>query len=155
MVERKRIDFNESDIMLAMDILESVEDMTDFFMFLKKERGISFTYILMNSGISNFKEFLIKEKRDTDVIIRLNQNSDINLVICQETDEAGANIFAKRIIGKLLDEHNSLGSCASILTVESTDIKNRTIIFSLVEDYLNLMKQPKEWRGGQMTFKTI
>jgi len=155
MVERKKVDFTEDDVVLAMDILNSVEDITDFFMFLKRERGVNFTYILMNSGIDNFKGFLHREKRDTDVIIELEKNRDVNLVICQETDSEGANIFAKRIIEKLMEENGSIGSFASILTINSTDVENRSIIFALVEDYLTLLKQPKEWRGGQMTFKII
>ena len=155
MVERKKVDFTEDNVLLAMDILASVEDITDFFMFLKRERGINFTYILMNSGIADFKDFLIREKRDTDVVIELQNNSDVNLVICQETDGDGANIFAKRIIEKLMEEKDSVGSFASILTVDTAHAENRTIIFSLVEDYLTVLKQPKEWRGGQMTFKTI
>ena len=155
MIERKKVDFTESDVLLAMDILNSVEDITDFFMFLKRERGVHFTYILMNSGIPNFKKFLDMEKRDTDVVIELVNNPEVNLVICQETNEAGANIFAKRIVASLMEQKESVGSFASILTVDSETATNRSIIFYLVEDYLTLVKQPKEWRGGQMTFKTI
>lgn len=147
-IERGSIDFNEADIKLVSLVLDKTRNVYNFFKYLKKSRGLSFTIVLIKSD--NLKEKILKEKRETDIFIDL-ERKDMNLVIIPDTKTKGHDGFTRRLMSGFKE---GSGDFFSIVQIEN-NIDLEDAIFPLLVDYLNLLKQPLEWRTGQISFQKI
>lgn len=147
-IDRGSIDFNEADIKLVSMVVNKTRDIYNFFKYLKKSRGLSFTIVIIKSD--NLKEKILKEKRETDIFIDL-EREDMNLVIIPDTKTNGHDGFTRRIMSGF---NEGSGDFFSIVQV-GNDIDLEEAIFPLLVDYLNILKQPLEWRTGQISFHKV
>lgn len=157
MNERKRIEYKEHDIHLAMDILEEIKDIVEFFVFIRKERGSIISFILIDGVTENSNMLIDHRKRETDVLIALPRHKNINLIITQETNAAGNQVFAEKILKELSKASDgNAGAFATILNFKDGDIPPvKNIVYSLVEDFVNISRQPTNWREQMVSHKDI
>jgi len=147
-IKRDGIDFNEADIELVSIVSNKARDIYNFFKFLKKTRDLNFAIVLIKSD--NFKENILKEKRETDIFIDL-EREDMNLIIIPDTKVKECEGFIARIMSRIKE---GSGDFSSIVQVRN-DIDLEEAIFTLLVDYLNILKQPLEWRTGQVSYSKV
>ena len=75
----------------------------------------------------------------------------MNLLISPETNYEGSDKFIRRLIKDVPEDS---GDFASVVEVKSS-ASLETAVFTLLLDYMNLLKQPKEWRTAQITYKEV
>lgn len=147
-IKRDGIDFNEADIELVYLVSNKARDVYNFFKFLKKTRDLNFAIILIKSD--NLKETILKKKRETDIFIDL-EREDMHLIIIPDTKEKECDGFTGRLMSGIKE---GSGDFSSIVQVRN-DIALEESIFTLLVDYLNMLKQPLEWRTGQVTYNKV
>ncbi|MBD3789922.1 MAG: hypothetical protein IE885_06105 [Campylobacterales bacterium] len=73
----------------------------------------------------NLKNIILKEKRNTDILVDLNIRN-LNFILTQETNHYGSNKFIQRLMSNINEES---GDCASVIEVIN-HVKNKELIFS-------------------------
>jgi len=159
MKERKseKADYTEENIELGMEIYNKIKDKVDFMLHIQKMRPFKFSLILIETNKENFDEYLNKMKRETDIKVNINEDKGLYMIICQETDVYGGHQFLERLF-KNLKNNEDICSCASILAIDKTPASHMTtqdIIFRLLDNFIGLTAQPKEWKKCQISFKTL
>lgn len=147
-IKRDRIDFNEADIKVVSMVMDKTRDIYNFFKYLKEARGLNFAIVLIKSD--HLKENILNEKRETDIFVDLGRE-DMNLIIFPDTKRKECDGFTRRIMSEI--EENS-GDFASIIQIKK-NVDQEEAIFTLLVDYLNILKQPLEWRTGQISYNKI
>ena len=145
---RVEVDFTEADIKLATTVLNKIRDIYSFFNYLKEKRDLPFAIVLIKSD--HLKDLILKEKRKTDVYADLDITG-INLIFIPVTKENECDGFVRRMMSGIEEDS---GDFASIIKVKKNANLEETV-FSLIIDYLMILKQPKKWRTGQVSYKEI
>jgi len=154
--KRKEIDYTEQDLLLGVDIMRELKDVTDLLLHLKEHKNLKFSYILLHSTKDNFMDFIKEQKRDTDLAFHLSERESLYCLVCQETDVEGGYRFAERIMKSFnLDIDNSLDFYASVLFVDTNKYDAKNILFKLIDAFSESRRQDPKWRKGQITYKTI
>ena len=147
-IKRDGIDFNEADIELVSIVSNKARDIYNFFKYLKETRDLPFAMVLIKSD--NLKETILERKRDTDVFVDLDIE-DMNLIFLPITKENECDGFIRRMMSDIKD--NS-GEFASVLQIKK-NVGLEEAVFPLLIDYLMILKQPREWRTGQISYKEV
>ncbi len=151
---RGRIGYSEQQLLLGMDLLDKLENITEMMLYLLDRHKIKFTYIMIRSDDGNLEAFLREKKRNTDVLIPLNEKG-LFILVCQETDIEGGYKFAERLIRLLAVEENAECLSCNVMTISTTYYDTRYIIFRLLDSYhRNSLKDPNS-RCGQIEFQTL
>ena len=146
--KRSRMDFTEVDVMQAVTVLNKARDVYGFFKFLKEKKESPFAMALLKSD--TLKETLLKEKRDCDVFVDLGI-SDINLIFLPIIHKEESDGFIRSMMSGIKEKS---GDFASVVEVKKNADLEETI-FALLVDYLMLLKQPEEWRTGQISYHEV
>ena len=153
--KRGHIAYSEKELLLGLNMIDRLEKITDMMLYFLDRQHIKFTYILMCASDENFESFLREEKRDTDILVPIDEKQTLYAIVCQETDIEGGYRFAERIIRLLdIEKHHECLHC-SVLTVSSTHYSTQQIIFHLLESYLALSKKEPAERRAQIEFSTL
>ena len=153
--KRGHIAYTENELLLGLRMMDKLEKITDMMLYFLDKQHVKFTYILMCSEDKNFESFLREQKRDTDLLIPINEKQTLYAIVCQETDIEGGFVFAERIIRLLdIDEHCEC-PYPIVLTVSSTSHSPQQIIFHLLEGYLALRKKDPAERHTQIEFLSL
>jgi len=153
--KRGHIAYNEKELLLGLKMIDRLEKVTDMMLYFLDRQHIKFTYILICAADEDFESFLREEKRDTDILIPIDEKQTLYAIVCQETDIEGGYRFAERIIRLLdIEKHHECLHC-SVLTVSSTHYSTQQIIFHLLESYLALSKKESAERHAQIEFSTL
>ncbi len=153
MARRPKIDYTEENIKLAAQIYNKVKDTLDFLLFIKEDRQTKLTVILIETDYKLLNKTLEKEKRKTDIIYKIDDTNDIYLLICQETDSNGAYKLLQRVFSKFKKDP-TVCTCASLVEVIE-ESNSQKIIFKLLDNFIGLMLQPKQWKKCQIALKKI
>ncbi len=155
MQKRGQIAFTERELQLGLKMIDKLEKITEMMLYFLDRERVKFTYILLCADDENFESFLNKEKRDTDLLIPIDEEKTLYAIVCQETDIEGGYRFAERIIRLLeIDMHRECLHC-NVMTVSSTHYNAQAIIFHLLEAYLKLNKIDAADRRSQIDFQTL
>lgn len=147
--KREKVEFKESDVKLALKILDKIKDAYNFFINLKEIKQSSFTIVLIKS--ETLRETILNEKRENDVFIDL-EIPDLNLIfLLPNSDIDEADGFIRRM---MLEIEEKSGDFASVVEVKKDTNLERTV-FTLLVDYMMILKQPTEWRTGQISYKEV
>lgn len=147
-MKRDSVDFREVDVKLAVKVLNKIRDVYCFFKYLKEKKDLPFAMVLIQSNA--LQETILREKRETDVYVDLDIE-DMNLIFLPVTRENESDGFIRRMMSGV--EERS-GDFASIVEVKkNTDLEEA--VFTLLVDYMMILKQPKEWRTGQISYKEV
>lgn len=148
MIKKERPGFDKEDIRLICMIISKTKDVYNFFSYLNRSKGLNFAIVLIKSD--NLKNKILKEKRKTDIYIDL-EREDMNLIILPEKKRKECNGFTRRIMSEIKE---GSGDFASILQI-TKKIDLEEAIFTLLVDYLHIIKQPLEWRTGHISYNKL
>lgn len=147
--KKGKVEFKESDVKLALMILDKIRDAYNFFMNLKGINHSSFTIVLIKS--ETLRETILNGKRENDVFIDLDI-PDLNLIfLLPSSDVDEADGFIRRMMSGIEEKS---GDFASVVEVKNDTCLENTV-FTLLVDYMMILKQPTEWRTGQISYKEV
>ena len=146
--KRPKVDFREEDVMLAVEVLNKARDVYGFFKYLKEKKDSPFAMVLIKSD--TLKESILKEKRESDVFVDLGI-SYMTLIFLPITNKEESDGFIRRMMSGIKEKS---GDFASIVEVKKNADLEETV-FELFVDYLMLLKQPLEWRTGQISYHEV
>jgi len=147
-MKRDKVDFREVDVKLAVKVLNKIRDVYCFFKYLKEKRESPFAIVLIKSD--TLQETILKQKRETDVFIDLDIE-DMSLIFLPVTKENESDGFIRRMMSGI-EEKSGDFACA-VEVKKNVDLEE--VVFTLLVDYLMILKQPEEWRTGQISYKEI
>ena len=153
--KRGHIEYSEKELLLGLKIMDRLEKVTDMMLYFLDRQHIKFTYILICAADEDFETFLQEEKRDTDILVPIDEKQTLYAIVCQETDIEGGYRFAERLIRSLNVERRRECVDCTVLTVSSTRYSTQQIIFRLLESYLALSKKESAERRAQIEFSTL
>jgi len=151
-IRRPSLRFNESEIKLALSIIENMEKPLDLmYYFLEKDPKKTFVFMLISANDVNVEEVLIKEKRDTDILFGIEEDRNLFALICQETKVDGGYRFAERILRTLKLKEAKDVYCIEI-EVRNTRYSVKDLILRSVEKYIMAEKEKRE---SEIHFHTL
>jgi len=149
---RPSLRFNESDIKLALSVMKKMEKPLEIMYYLMEtEREKPFVIILISAEDIKLKKLLKSEKRDTDLLFRVNKVQNLFALICQETKVDGGYRFAERLLRSLVLNNANTIYCSE-MEVRSTKYDIKDVIFKSIEGYADAKKEEKE---NEIIFRSL
>jgi hypothetical protein len=133
------IAFWEYEIMLAKKMLDELRTPMEFLYYLMEHRDRTvFSIILISSDHPRSMIELQQMKRGTDILFELDKDHGTFAMICQSTDAAGGEEFAKLLL-KSLRQADSETYCI-LSSIDSSENSVQDVVFKMVETYLHAKK---------------
>ena len=153
---KKRIYFNEEEVLTASKILREIKQVSGFVDVLMERDANTFSCILIKNDAVGFKELLIEQKRDSDILKVISEERGLYYIIAQETNEVGATKFLKRIYkaGKEKISHSS-DPYAAVISVKSKTNNKDYIVFRIIQEFIFFSKQDIRFRIDGIISSTI
>ena len=149
---KKNLRFSESDIKLALTVLERLEKPLELLYYLmKREHERPFVIMLLSARKVELERLIELEKRDTDLLFEIDKDHALYALICQETKIDGGYRFAERF-HRTLESENAENIYSVEIEVGSTRYEIKEVVFKLIETY---MKAISEEREGEIIFHSL
>jgi hypothetical protein len=149
---RPSLRFNESEIKLALSIMEKMEKPIELMYYLmERENEKPFVIILISAQDIELDSLLRTEKRDTDLLFKIEEDKNLFALICQETRVDGGYRFAERLLRSVVLNNGHSVYCTE-MEIRSTKYAIKEVIFKSIECYITAKKEKKE---GEITFKSL
>jgi len=149
---RPSLRFNESEIKLALSVMEKMEKPIELMYYLmEREHEKPFVIMLISAVDIDVESLLNEEKRDTDLLFKIDEERNIYALICQETKVDGGYRFAERLLRTLV-LHNAHTIYCTEMEVRSTRYDIKEVIFKAIESYINAHKEQKE---SEIVFRSL
>ncbi|WP_281951572.1 hypothetical protein [Nitrosophilus kaiyonis] len=140
-----RVNFNEklilSDEMFKLyDRLKFLlSNYVEILLYRLEDYNIGFSLVLVESENPDMFSFLKDNKRDTDILMRVYDNKNLHILICQDTDIEGAFAFSGRLV-KLIEKNSIFvnTSKVSIVNCENFEDDTKKVIYKLMDEYHKL-----------------
>lgn len=149
---RPNLRFNETEIKLVLSVMENMEKPLELmYYFLENDSSKSFVMMLISANDANIEEILNKEKRNTDLLFSIDEESNLYALICQETKVDGGYRFAERLLRTFMFEEAQNIYCIEV-EVRSTKYDVKNLILKSIEKYIIAVKENRE---GEIIFHTL
>ena len=149
---KKTAKFTSDEIELAVLLIKELENTLDIIYYLlEKELESAFVILLLSAEDSNVDKIVQSEKRKTDILFEIDREKALYAVICQDTQVDGAFNFASRILDRMKKSKAKDIYCTA-LEVRSTKLNIKTIIFKLIETYL---ESKEDKRSNEIVYRSI
>ncbi len=146
------IRFNGDDIALAATMIEKLSTTIDIMYYLMNRREErSFVIMLVSDKKIDVGDIVAEQKRNTDILFKLDENRHIYAIICQDTKIDGGYHFADRVMKHMKRNKAEEPYCVEV-EVRTTVHEIKFIVFKLLEEYL---KAKEKKLGGEIVFKTL
>ena len=150
--KRGLIRFNGDDIALAATMIEKLSTTIDIMYYLMNRREErSFVMMLVSDEKIDVGDIVAEQKRNTDILFKLDEDRHIYAIICQDTKIDGGYHFADRVMRHMKINEAEEPYCVEV-EVRTTVHEIKFIVFKLLEEYL---KAKEEKLGGEIVFKTL
>ena len=142
-----RVNFNEK-LILDEEIFKLYDRLkflllnyVEILLYRLNDYDIGFSIILVESENPDMFSFLQENKRESDILIRVYENKNLHILICQDTNIEGAFAFSGRLV-KLIEKNSVFVNTSkiSIVNCENFEYKPKKIIYKLVDEYNKLIK---------------
>ena len=151
-MQRDNLRFNGNDIELAAKMVDKLSTTIDILYYLM-DRGEerAFVVMLISGKNVDMKTLLTKEKRNTDILFEIDEESSLYAVICQDTKIDGGYHFAERMLRNMLMNNGEDIYCTE-LEVRTSTHSIKYVIFKLIETYI---KAKQDKKHGEIIFKSL
>ena len=151
-MQRDNLRFNGNDIELAAKMVDKLSTTIDILYYLM-DRGEerAFDVMLISGKNVDMKTLLTKEKRNTDILFEIDEESSLYAVICQDTKIDGGYHFAERMLRNMLMNNGEDIYCTE-LEVRTSTHSIKYVIFKLIETYI---KAKQDKKHGEIIFKSL
>ncbi len=72
------------------------------YYFLEHKKDQTFVIVLISAKEIDLYDLLKNEKRETDMLFKINKEENLHAVLCQKTKVEGGYRFAERVLRKIL-----------------------------------------------------
>ncbi len=149
---KKNLRFSESDIKLALTVLERLEKPLELLYYLmKREHERPFVIMLLSARKVELEKLIELEKRDTDLLFEIDKDHALYALICQETKIDGGYRFAERF-HRTLESENAENIYSVEIEVGSTRYEIKEVVFKLIETYMKAISEEQE---GEIIFHSL
>jgi len=149
---RPTLRFNESEIKLALRVMEQLEKPMELMYYLMdREHEKPFVIMMISAQDAAVGDLLAKQKRDTDLLFDIYPGDNLYALICQETKVDGGYRFAERILRTLL-EHDAQHIYCTEIEVRSTKYDKKEVVFKTIESFIRAKKEGKE---NEIIFRSL
>jgi len=149
---RPSLRFNESEIKLALSVIEKMEKPIELMYYLMdREHEKPFVIILISAEDIEVASLLEEEKRDTDLLFEIDENKKLFALICQETKVDGGYRFAERLLRSLISNNAHTIYCTE-MEIRSTKYAIKEVIFKSIESYIMAKKEKKK---SEIIFRSL
>lgn len=132
-----------------IDKLRTTIDILYYFLEHKKDQ--TFVIVLISAKEIDLYDLLKNEKRETDMLFKINKEENLHAVLCQKTKVEGGYRFAERLLRKiLLSGGHSIYTVA--LEVRTTKYAIKEVILRLTDAYFQARSENKE---GEIVFRSL
>ncbi|NKQ40795.1 MAG: hypothetical protein HF962_04410 [Sulfurovum sp.] len=139
----KRPYFIESEIKLALTVLEKLEKPLELFYYLmRKNEKTSTVIMLLSADGLELKEMLLSEKRDSDLLVEIDKENQIFAIACQETSVDEGYRFALRLRKHLQDQGLEKLYLAEV-EISSQSYSEKDVLLKLVDLYVGSVRDEK------------
>ena len=151
-MKRDHIRFDGDDIALAAKIVDKLTTTIDIMYYLMEHKEEqAFVIMLVSAKNIDLKTLLKKEKRNTDILFKIDKNESLYAIVCQNTKIDGGYYFADRVVRSMLLNKGEDIYCTQ-LEVRTTTHNIKYVIFKLIEAFI---KSKQEQKQGEIVFKTL
>ena len=151
-VRRPTLRFNETEIKLTLSVMEQLEKPIEIMYYLmEREQEGPFIIMLLSADATDVETLVREQKRDTDLLLSIDEEDNLYALICQETKVDGGYRFAQRILQTLISKNASNIYCAEV-EIRSTRYTGREVIFKAIESYISAKKDGKE---NEIIFRSL
>ncbi|QOR62666.1 hypothetical protein ACM66Z_04145 [Sulfurovum sp. ST-21] len=148
----KDVRFTGNDISLAATMLDKLSTTIEIIYYLMNRREErSFVVMLISSDEFDVGKIVKEQKRNTDILFKLDEERSIYAIICQDTKIDGGYRFAERVMHHLRENEVKEPYCVE-LEIRNTTYDIKYIIFKLIEIYIET-KENK--RSNEIVFKSL
>ena len=141
---RPSLRFNEFEIELALSIMDKMEKPIELMYYLmEREHEKPFVIILISAEDIELASLIRTEKRDTDLLFKIDEGENLFALICQETKVDGGYRFAERLLRSLVLNNAHTIYCTE-MEIRSTKYDIKEVIFKSIESYISAKKEKKE-----------
>ncbi|WP_295418112.1 hypothetical protein [Sulfurovum sp.] len=135
------IAFHEDEVKLAKKMMDTLRTTVEFLYYLMEHRSkASFTIILLSTDGLKLDSMLQKWKRETDILFEIDKANNVYVLICQATDQDGAEKFSEILLSNI---HLNGGTHTYCVATElrTTNHTIQEVIFTMVEKYMNAKRE--------------
>lgn len=151
-IRKKKLTFNAKEIVLAVKMIEELEKTIEVVYHLMEHEGVeSFVLLLLTAEKIELFKLLDGEKRDTDILFKIDKEENIYVMLCQDTKVDGGYHFAQRVIRNILAQKGENIYCAEV-EVRSTRNQVKNVIFKLLETF---MKTKVDGNVNEIIYKSL
>jgi len=144
-----KISFHEDEVKLAKTMMDKLRTTVEFLYYLMDHRGkLSFTMIMISADDLKLEHLLQKWKRQTDVLIEIDNINNVYVIICQSTDKEGGQKFAEILMSNINMHGGSQTYCVEA-ELNGTEHSIQEVIFNMVEKYIYIKQEQK---GNEVFF---
>jgi len=148
---RPHLRFNESEIQLALAMLDKLEKTIEILYYLmERENERPFVMVMVSAEEFDLETLLKSQKRDTDLLYEINRDENVYIVICHETKVDGGYRFAQRLMKSMSLDDAKHSYCIE-LEVRSAKYEIKEVIFKLIETYVQAKEEQRE---GEIIFRS-
>ncbi len=149
---REYIRFDGDDIALASKMIDAMRTTIDIVYYLmNRGEERSFVLMLVTAKEVDVEAILKVQKRNTDILFKIDKEHGIYAVICQDTKIDGGYHFAERVM-RNLKKNDAVEPYCVELEVRSTSHDIKYIVFKLIEEFI---RANEEKQSGEIVFKTL
>ena len=149
---RPSLRFNETEIKLALSIMQKMEKPIELMYYLmEREHEKPFVIILISAKDIELASLLKTEKRDTDLLFEVEESKNLFALICQETRVDGGYRFAERLLRSVISNNGHSIYCTE-MEIRSTKYAIKEVIFKSIESYITAKKEKKE---NEIIFRSL
>ncbi len=132
--DKKRV-YKENSLKFALKFYKKSKLPLELLCHLVSTRRISsFSVITIQASDDEIHSFLKKNKRQTDLLLKIDSKRGVYILLCQETKVDGGYYFIKR----LLDKNRKIDMRVSITGVESAKYEIKNMIFIVLDSFLKV-----------------
>ena len=141
---KDKLRVNEREIKLISKMIEEMRVGFEVIYYLLERSNLdSFVIVLLSAENVDIHTIIRENKRDTDLVYCIDEDTGLHAVLCQETRIDGGYMFGKRISDILAQKGGESIYCTQ-LEVRTTRYDIKDLIFKVYEVYRQSIEEQKE-----------
>ena len=151
-MKKNYLKYTPNEIMLAAKIYERLLSTLEVnYYLMNRDKEQDFLLLLLSANKTNVEGLLEKEKRDTDLIIAIDESTNLYALVCQDTKVNGGYAFGERLLRNIVLDGGTDIYCTE-LDVRTTSYKVKDVLFHLIDIFT---KSKRDRRVGEIIFGSL
>jgi len=135
--KKASVTFSEKEVHIAIDMEKKLFTIVDMLMYMLDKTDTKFTIIIIKAEFDGLYDYLVKTKRDSDILQEIDEKINLYAIVCQDTTVDGGYMFANRMLKTLINENKVHDVTCIALEVRTRRYSVRDIIYKGFQLYIN------------------